>query len=157
MSRGWLLICTAGTLIIVVALMQVWIFKGSEMERIDIKREMEINNRAIASLQKKIDILQRKIGEVNEELKHREIVQKIIDCESSGRHEGIWGDGGRSYGIAQFQKMTFYSLAAKALKSPNPPFFRGRQRGDWKNREDQIKLLAWAVKNGYGNLWSCYK
>lgn len=156
MSQGWL-IYTAGALIIAVALMQVWIFKGSEMEGIDIKREMEINSRAIAVLQKKIDILQRKVDEANEELRHRKIVQRVIDCESSGRHEGVWGDGGKSYGIAQFQKKTFYYLAAKALKSPHSPFFKAGQSGDWKDREDQIQLLSWAVKNGYGNLWSCYK
>ncbi|MBI3812950.1 MAG: hypothetical protein HY279_00580 [Nitrospinae bacterium] len=149
MSRGWL-IYTAGTFIIVVALMQVWTFKGSEIERIDIRKEIEINSIAIS-------VLQRKIDGLNEELKHRKIVQRVIDCESSGRHEGVWGDGGKSYGIAQFQKRTFYYLAAKALKSPHPPFFMAGQRGDWKDREDQIQLLTWAVKNGYGNLWSCYK
>lgn len=56
MSQGWP-IYTAGTLIIAVALMQVWIFKGSEpvlksfssiMDGIDIKRETEINSRTIA-------------------------------------------------------------------------------------------------------------
>jgi hypothetical protein len=36
MSRGWLLICTAGTLIIVVALMQVWIFSGGFDAGMDI-------------------------------------------------------------------------------------------------------------------------
>lgn len=74
------------------------------------------------------------------------VVAGIINCESGGRHNGLWGDGGRSYGVAQFNEQTFYRFAAKS----------GAPDLDWKSREDQIALLRWAVANGYGPSWSCY-
>lgn len=75
------------------------------------------------------------------------VLEEIIQRESSGKHDGIWGDEGKSYGIAQFQEKTFYWLAKKAgLQDPN-----------WKNEAQQIALLAWAVKNGYGNLWTAVR
>lgn len=75
------------------------------------------------------------------------VLEEIIQRESSGKHDGIWGDEGKSYGIAQFQESTFYWLAEKAdLQDP-----------DWKDESQQITLLAWAVKNGYGGLWTAVK
>ena len=74
------------------------------------------------------------------------LASKIMDCESGDRHEGIWGKAGE-YGIAQFKKNTFYWMSGLAgLKNP-----------DWKNREQQIWLLEWALKNGYEEHWTCYK
>lgn len=75
------------------------------------------------------------------------ILEEIIQRESSGKHDGIWGDAGKSYGIAQFQEKTFYWLAEKA----------GLQNPDWKDETQQIALLAWAVKNGHGGLWTAVR
>lgn len=72
---------------------------------------------------------------------------EILTCESGIRHDNIWGDGGKSYGIAQFQYATFKDLREKA----------GRPDLRWKNRADQIWLLDWALRNGYGKYWTCYK
>lgn len=73
-------------------------------------------------------------------------VARVIMCESGGQHEGVWGDHGKAYGIAQFWEKTFYWLADLAqLKDP-----------DWYNREQQIYLLEWGIENGYGYLWTCY-
>mgnify|MGYP001558805881 CR=1 FL=1 len=74
------------------------------------------------------------------------IVADIIVCESGGRHDGLWGDVGRSYGVAQFNEETFYRFVKKS----------GAGKLDWKDRNDQIFLLRWAVSNGYGPSWSCY-
>ncbi len=71
---------------------------------------------------------------------------QILTCESGIRHEGIWGDGGKSYGIAQFQYATFKDLRTQA----------GRQDLRWKNMHDQLWLLDWALRNGYGRYWTCY-
>lgn len=71
----------------------------------------------------------------------------IIDCESGIRHEGVWGDGGRSYGIAQFQYRTFAWMRGLAAR----PDLK------WKNRHDQLWLLDWALRNGYGRYWTCYE
>lgn len=72
---------------------------------------------------------------------------EIVLCESGLKHEGIWGDGGRSYGIAQFQYATFRDLRGQA----------GRPDLRWKNRDDQLWLLDWALRHGYGRYWTCYK
>lgn len=72
-------------------------------------------------------------------------LEEIIRRESSGRHSVEGRDEER--GLCQFKKDTFYWLSGLAgLKNP-----------DWENEEQQIALLAWAVKNGYGGLWTTVK
>ena len=81
---------------------------------------------------------------------HILLIDKIVECESSGRHTNIWGDTHTrhpAYGIAQFQRRTFYWLADKS----------GLEGLKWKRESDQIQLLSWAVANGYGSLWTCYR
>lgn len=76
-------------------------------------------------------------------------VQSIVMCESSGKHEQ-WGDHNKKYpafGIGQFQERTFYWLAGKA----------GFKNLNWKKVDDQLNVLIWAVDNGFGNLWTCYR
>jgi len=107
---------------VAIILIQIGILHGRKVERAEWQGRQQIE----------ADILfVRFLGE-------------IIQRESSGKHDGIWGDEGKSYGIAQFQERTFYWLAEKAsLQDP-----------DWKDESQQITLLAWAVKNGYGGLWT---
>ena len=73
------------------------------------------------------------------------LIENIIMCESSGRHNNIWGDAGE-YGIAQFLPETFYWMSEISGID-----------GEWKNKEDQIKILKWAIRNGYGSHWTCYR
>ena len=69
----------------------------------------------------------------------------IVQCESNGKHN-VWGKNGE-YGIAQFKERTFYWLAKKAeLQSPN-----------WKDENQQLFLLNWALENGYEDYWECPK
>ena len=75
------------------------------------------------------------------------LVSDIVECESSGRHEGVWGDEGMAYGIAQFWESTFYEFAEKA----------GLQEPDWKNEQQQLWLLNWALQNGKSGHWTCFK
>lgn len=70
----------------------------------------------------------------------------VISCESSGRYDAV-GDGGKSVGIAQFQKATFNKLKKEA-HMPNLT---------WKNPVHQMKLMVWAIDHGYGHLWTCYR
>ena len=77
------------------------------------------------------------------------IANKVIQCESEGKHN-VWGDLTLQYpvyGIAQFQKGTFYCLSN----------ISGNKNFRWKNKEHQIKLLHWALLNGHGRLWTCYR
>ncbi|MBI5886762.1 MAG: hypothetical protein HZB85_09325 [Deltaproteobacteria bacterium] len=113
----------------------VGIRAGRSLERLTIADEAVKLGAAIDSLEAKINHL------------HVErVVADIIDCESGGRHDELWGDGGKSYGVAQFNEETFHRFAAKA----------GMPHLEWKDRDDQITLLRWAVANGFGRSWSCY-
>ena len=76
---------------------------------------------------------------------HR-VVNKIIACESSHRPH-VWGDGGLAYGQAQFHKKTFNWMKHKA----------GMNGLQWKNNAHQVLLLHWALDNGYGSHWSCFR
>lgn len=69
----------------------------------------------------------------------------ILSCESKFRHDNLWGDNGKSYGIAQFQEITFNELKKRADKP----------RLKWKNQADQLWLLDWALRNGYASKWTC--
>lgn len=75
------------------------------------------------------------------------VVGRVIFLESSGRHDGLWGDDYTSYGCCQFQLRTFNWMKGLA----------GMGWLDWKNRDDQVLLLAWAVENGYGHHWTTYQ
>jgi len=70
----------------------------------------------------------------------------VIECESSGRTT-VYGDDGDAFGILQFHQKTFNWLKKKSgmknLKRSSPI--------------DQIKLFQWAVRHGYGGLWTCYR
>lgn len=72
---------------------------------------------------------------------------KVIACESAGKHDGVWGDGGKSYGRFQFQRKTFVYLARLS----------GIEGLEWKNERHQFILFRWAWENGHAKEWSCYK
>lgn len=74
------------------------------------------------------------------------LVISIIECESSGKHNAI-GDDGVSYGIAQFRKETFQEFAKQAG-------FKGMI---YHNPIHQLKVMNWALDNGYGYRWTCYR
>lgn len=73
------------------------------------------------------------------------LIIDILECESAGRYNVV-GDDGVSFGIAQFQKTTFDTLKRKARM----PWL------NWKNPIHQMRLLNWALDNGYGKHWTCY-
>lgn len=74
-----------------------------------------------------------------------DMIEKIVMCESSGNHEGVWGKAGE-FGIAQFKKESFYLFAKMA----------GFENADWKNKEHQLYLLEWGLRNGKENHWVCF-
>ena len=90
------------------------------------------------------EYITRKAGEHGVSAKK---ILKPIKCESGFRHEGLYGDGGRAYGIAQFHRPTFESFKKKA-NMPTANYF---------NKYDQIDLMAWAFKVGYANHWTCFR
>ena len=81
-----------------------------------------------------ISNLYLKVSALQEDVKIEKEKLSILTCESGIRHAGVWGDQGRSYGIAQFQKRTFEYLKEKA----------GNSKLNWKVQKDQLWLLDWA-------------
>ena len=103
-----------------------------------LQHEIKGNERIIGQLKKRIEMQ----GAYIEVLKK---MHKVIECESNYKHE-VYGDGGKAYGIAQFHKPTFHWLSKKAgLKLK------------YRNRGHQILLLKWAIENGKGKYWTCYR
>jgi len=78
------------------------------------------------------------------------LILDILECESGYRTK-VCSDGGKSCGIAQFQRETFYRFARLA-KLQN----WGLGKPEWNNQIHQVKLLEWAIDNGLGNHWTCY-
>lgn len=122
-------------LVVLVIGIQIGIHKGRLLEKEAINRDAADLNAALVSLEMEV-----------ERLGIEKLVAGIVECESGGRHDGVWGDGGRSYGVAQFMRPTFNELKEKA----------GLPGLKWKSRDDQLTLLRWAVVNGYGRRWTCF-
>lgn len=93
-----------------------------------------------------IDLLKQQLAETRFNFEVEREKLSIILCESGAMHHNVWGDGGKSYGIAQFQYRTFNDLRTQA----------GRPELRWKSRDDQLWLLDWALRHGYGKYWTCY-
>lgn len=62
------------------------------------------------------------------------------------------GDHGLAHNIAQFHKPTFEWMKQMAIKQGLP-----YQNLSYNSAKDQIILLAWALKNGYGSQWTTYQ
>lgn len=94
-------------------------------------------------------ILNNKINSLDKELRkeliQKELIAKIIACESDGNSTAI-GDNGKAYGIVQYHKATFEEHARKA----------NLKNADWKNPKHQLYLLGWALNNNEGGKWTCY-
>lgn len=70
----------------------------------------------------------------------------VARCESEFKTTAV-GDSGLAYGVYQFHQPTFKEFA-KAYGDPSL---------EYKNTEDQIELAMWAISNGKGNHWTCYR
>uniref|UniRef100_A0A6M3LWV3 Uncharacterized protein n=1 Tax=viral metagenome TaxID=1070528 RepID=A0A6M3LWV3_9ZZZZ len=75
----------------------------------------------------------------------QEMLDWVIMCESSGRHEGIWGRDGE-YGLLQFKEQSFLFLSEKY-----------GYEGDWQNRQDQINLFLLTSDEDKEIHWSCFR
>lgn len=77
----------------------------------------------------------------------KQVLWNLAVCESGMRHDGIYGDNGRAYGLMQFHRRTFDWFKKMA----------GRESMRIENMYDQIVLAAWAIKNGFGEHWTCFR
>lgn len=70
----------------------------------------------------------------------------IVTNESHWNPKAV-GDHGLARNLAQFHPLTFLWMKKKA-NMPNL---------EYENPQDQIILMEWGVKNGYGDNWSTYR
>lgn len=74
---------------------------------------------------------------------------QLIQCESGNRHDEVWGDNNKAYGLFQFWEGTFNDFVKEANMED--------MKMDWKSPEHQFRVWKWAYYNGKLNHWSCYK
>jgi len=81
-----------------------------------------------------------------QERAYESIVTNITYCESRNVHDRTSWAG--AYGRAQFMERTFNWMKKLA----------GKPGLQWRNENDQMWLLNWTVRNGYGSHWqTCYR
>ena len=105
----------------------------------DLKLTIDENQQNISEIRERVFALQQNI-------QIEQTIQKIIICESMGKHNAR-GDSGKSYGPAQFQQKTFNWMKSEA----------GWTELQWTDPEHQLQLLRWALQNGHGNHWTCFR
>lgn len=77
--------------------------------------------------------------------------ERVVSCESNWRAD-VYGDNGNAYGPAQFWKSSFYRMKQDAIDAGAPFWYF-----EYTNPTDQVILLNWALNNGYGREWTCWK
>lgn len=102
-----------------------------------IQRPVEVQPKTTAELIKEAEV---KYG-----LK-ADILLKTLWCESHFEHEGLYGDNGLAYGIAQFHKPTFLAFEKESGMDL-----------EYTDKEDQIELAGWAFANEKAWHWVCWK
>lgn len=76
----------------------------------------------------------------------KEVALKVAACESEYKTTAL-GDNGKAYGVFQFHKPTFTEFAKKF----------GDDSLEYKNVEHSIELAMWAISQGKGAHWTCYR
>ena len=83
----------------------------------------------------------------HEEILHQRTVYWIIKLESGQRNIPCnYSETCNEYGPAQFKEETFNWMKSLAKM----------EQLEWRNPTDQVTLLDWALRNGYGNHWATY-
>lgn len=76
----------------------------------------------------------------------KEVAIQVARCESEFKLTAV-GDGGKAYGVFQFHKPTFTEFAKKF----------GDETLEYKNFEHQTELAVWAISQGKGYHWTCFR
>ena len=79
-------------------------------------------------------------------------LRNVALCESSYRHDGIYGDKKRAYGFFQIWEGTFdFFLSRAEAQGMNIDGFH------YKDIESQVRITIWAYENKLMSNWSCWK
>lgn len=128
-------------IIIAIIAIAVFLFPSppkAEAPQIELAPELKIVETAEAS----------EVVEQEKPHPFSDLAEAIIQCESSGRAhvEIIDSNGEWSRGIAQFQDRTWDWMSKEAGVTGSPL------------EEDKARaVLLWALENGHGKHWTCYK
>ncbi len=76
----------------------------------------------------------------------RSLAVGVAQCESQMKTTAV-GDHGLAYGVYQFHEATFTEFAKKF----------GDTSLQYKNTEHQVELAMWAISQGKGDNWTCYR
>jgi hypothetical protein len=83
---------------------------------------------------------------LRQELEQYATLAALINCESDFRHDGVWGDQKKAYGILQFHETTFYELADRY----------NYVGGNWEDAGDQLAVALEAIRRGeHTRHWTC--
>lgn len=131
-----------GVLLFMLVVAQIEMYQDRKLERTlkQVQHEQQAMNNELK------DAKERQ-SKLEEEMEHQKLIRAIAKCESNFRHENTWGDGGKSYGMFQFKLATFRELAGKM----------GFKNAKWKDAGHQYIVADWAIRNGHGDLWTCYR
>ena len=83
---------------------------------------------------------------LKKELLKYEKAINVIECESNGKHHGVWGDNQKSYGALQIQQATFKELSEEM----------GKPNLHWWRFKHQLQVFFYALENDKAKKWSCY-
>ena len=72
----------------------------------------------------------------------KEHLERTIVCESNFRHEGLFGDSGKAYGIGQFWESTFNKYCPDL---------------QYKDMHDQLWCMSRMFSNNLQYNWTCAK
>ena len=64
-----------------------------------------------------------------------------VNCESGFKHEGLYGDGGRAYGISQFHRPTFEQFCPDL---------------NYDKMQDQLQCMARMFSDDQQSHWTCF-
>ena len=73
-------------------------------------------------------------------------LNRLVELESNWKVDAL-GDGGKAFGPAQFWETTFNQFKGEA----------GMPELKYRDPQDQLTLMAWAVRNNLGYHWTTYK
>ena len=86
-----------------------------------------------------------------------DLFMRVMLCESNNAVCKV-GDDGISVGAVQFTEATFYRLGKLARKNlVRRGLLRSSEKLHWLNTGHQLMVAHWAMSNGWGHEWTCYR
>lgn len=125
-----------------LAILVVWALAADEPKSPEPQRDPVVHTEVVAQESLAVEPAASSTSPTTDDL-----AEQIIQCESGGRNVEIIDSNGKwSRGIAQFQDSTWEWLSGLAGIEGSP-----------LEPEKARAVLIWALENGYGFHWSCFR